>query len=270
MLRRTIAGALASAAMISFFACGGPSERHCAAESAWDGSCQLKGVTKLREAELPVPHAVYEALYEPQPNPSNPNYTPPAIRKELHVLGNQELELEAYLKQNEKVPCHMAAPAPGDCTPGQLALELPPFAPTGAQAANEVHGCAQIEHQATQDKLPELSKNAASMPEVFLFAESSARASDDAVRLANAVAARMTGSPGIECVAIVGQISPGEAPGLAADRARTVRQLLEAGGVAPGRLTTITITENVYGTGTGGPATDPNKRRVTLRILLQR
>ena len=58
----------------------------------------------------------------------------------------------------------------------RLAVKRRRFQPTGAQAASEVRGCAQIEHQATQGKLPELSKNAATMPEVFLFAESSAEA----------------------------------------------------------------------------------------------
>ena len=88
--------------------------------------------------------------------------------------------------------------------------------------------------------------------------------------MASAVAGRMSSTPGIECVAIVGQISPGEQPALAAERARTVRQLLETGGVAGSRLTTVIITEAVFGTGTGGPVVDPQKRRVTLRILLKR
>jgi outer membrane protein OmpA-like peptidoglycan-associated protein len=250
------------------FACGGPSERHCAAEAPWSGTCTLKSVLKIRQVEFPTPHGIYEVIYEPQANPSNPNFTPPALREEIKVLSSQELELDAYFKQNQSASCQMSAPQQGSCQPGKVSINLPPFQPTGATPAQEVHGCAQLESQATQDKLPELSKKAQQMPEVIQFGEASSEASPEATQAVNAVAQRMKASPGIECVAIVGQISPGESISVANDRARTVRQLLIQGGVDPGRLTTIPVTEALYGGGTEAPPKDPTKRRVTLRILL--
>ncbi len=250
-------------------ACGGPSEVHCAAESAWSGTCTLKSLTKLREVEFPVPHAVYEALYEPQQNPSSPGFTPPAVRQELKVMSSQELELQAYLDKNKTVECHMQAPPPGACQPGPVQLALPAFEPTGATPASQVKGCAQIESQATQDRVAQLSQNTTPIPEVFSFDESSAELGPASQQSAAAVAARLGQSPGIECVAIVGQISPGEAPALANDRARAVKKILEAAGVDPSRLMTITVTQQVYGTGTAGPVADPTKRRATLKVILQ-
>jgi outer membrane protein OmpA-like peptidoglycan-associated protein len=227
-------------------------------------------VLKVRQVEFPTPHGIYEVVYEPQASPSSPNFTPPALRDEIRVLSSQELELDGYFKQNQTATCQMAAPAPGSCQPGKMAINLPPFQPTGATPAQEIHGCAQIESQATQDKLPELSKNATQMPEVILFAEASAQASPEAVQAATAVAQRMKATPTIECVAVVGSTSPGEQPGVAQERAKAVRQLLLGNGVDGARLTTITVTEAVYGGGTEAPPPDPKKRRVILRILLQK
>lgn len=268
-LGRWALGALPGALLVSsFFACGGPSERRCAAEAPWSGTCTLKSALKIRQVEFPTPHGVYEVVYEPQANPSNPTFTPPALREEIRVLSSQELELDAYFKQNQSASCQMAAPPPGSCQPGKMSINLPPFQPTGAAPAQEIRGCAQIESQATQDKLPELSKKAAQMPEVILFAEASAQASPEATGALQAIAQRMKATPGIECVAIVGQVSPGESPGLANQRANTARQLLIQNGVDPSRLTNIAVTEAVYGGGTEAPPKDPAKRRVTLRILL--
>ena len=262
-------GAAGVAMVVGLGACGGPSERHCAAESDWSGSCTLKSVKKLREVEFPVPIVVVEALYEPQQSASSPNFTPPAIRQEFKVMSAQEPELEAYLDQNRSVQCHMQAPPQGACQPGPVLLALPAFQPTGAVPGSEVKGCAQIEHQATQDRVAQLSQNTTVIPEVFSFDESSSEATPASQQAATAVAARLTQSRGIECIAIVGQISPGEAPALANERARAVKKLLEAAGVDPTRLMTITVTEQVYGTGSSGPVADPTKRRATLRVILQ-
>ncbi|MBK7582708.1 MAG: hypothetical protein IPI67_21240 [Myxococcales bacterium] len=263
----TLPGALLLA---SFFACGGPSERHCAAEAPWSGTCNLKSVTKIREVEFPAPHGIYEVIYEPQSNPSNTTFTPPILREEIRVMSSQEVELDGFFAQHQTATCQMAAPPPGVCEPGKLSINLPPFQPTGATPAQQVHGCAQIESQATQDKLPELSKNAAQMPEEILFSEASAVATPEATAQVTAAAARIKANPGIECVAIVGQISPGEQPAVAMERARTVRQLLLQNGVEATRLTTLTLTAAVYGGGSEAPPPDPKKRRTTLRILLQR
>jgi len=270
-LGRILLGALPGALLVSsFFACGGPSERHCAAEAPWSGTCHLKSVLKVRQIEFPTPHGVYEVIYEPEANPASPNYTPPALREEIKVISSQELELEAYFQKNQRAPCRMAAPAPGSCEPGKMAIDLPTFQATGATPANEIRGCAQIESQATQDQLPALSKNATQMPEVVSFADRSAEASAEANQVLGQVAQKLKATPGIECVAIVGQVSPGEPANVANDRARTVRDALIRAGVEPARLTTITVTEAVFGGGTEAPPPDPTKRRVTLRVLLQR
>lgn len=270
-LARWAFGALPAALVVSsFFACGGPSERHCAAEAPWSGTCTFKSLHKIREVEFPAPHGVFEVVYEPQPNPASPNFTPPALREEIKVMSAHELELDAYFQRNQSAACQMAAPPPGSCQPGRMSINLPPFQPTGAAPAQEIRGCAQLESQATQDKLPELTKKAAQMPEVVMFAQASAEASPEATQVAAAIAQRMKATPGIECVAIVGQVSPGEHPAVANERAKTVRQLLLQNGVDAARLTTIAVTEAVYGGGTEAPPPDPQKRRVTLRILLAR
>lgn len=251
-------------------ACGGPSESRCAAESEWNGNCTLKSVTKLREAEFPVPHVVMEAVFEPQQNPSSPNFTPPAIRQEFKVMANQEQELRGWLEKNSASQCQMAAPPPGSCQPGPTRVALPEFRATGATAAGEIHGCAKIESSATQDQLPSLQQAAAAMPDVFAFAESSAEATPDVAKAAGSAARRIAEDPGIECVAVVGQVSPGEPPGLAAERARKVRELLVGAGVDGARLTTISVAQAVFGSGTAAPPPDPNKRRVTLKVLLRK
>jgi outer membrane protein OmpA-like peptidoglycan-associated protein len=230
----------------------------------------LKSVVKIRHVEFPAPHGVFEIVYEPQPNPSSPSFTPPSLREEIKVLSSQELELDAYFKANQSASCQMAAPAPGSCQPGRVSINLPPFQPTGATPAQEIHGCAQLESQATQDKLPELSKKAAQLPEVLSFAQASAEASPEATQAAVAVANRMKATPGIECVAIVGQVSPGEHPSVANERTKTARQLLLQNGVDASRLLVIPVTEAVYGGGTEAPPPDPAKRRVTFRILLSK
>ena len=262
--------AIATAAVASIAACGGPSERHCAAESAWSGTCALKGIAKLREAEFPVPHAVLELVYQPESNASSPTFTPPAVREEVKILAAQELELRAHVEQHSRVQCQMAAPAPGSCQPGRMSLAIPPFNPTGATAAAEVPGCAQSESQATQDQLPAMTAGATPITEVFSFGESSAELTPDAAQAANQVAQRLVENPGIECVAVIGQVSPGEQASLAAERARKVRELLMSAGVQGARLTVISVTQQVFGAGSEAPPPDPSKRRAILRVLLQR
>lgn len=267
---KRVAG-IATLAVAWIAACGGPSERHCAAESAWSGSCALKGITKLREAEFPVPHVVLELVYQPEENASSPGFTPPAVREEVKILAAQELELRTHVEQKAaRVQCQMAAPAPGSCQPGPVSLAIPPFTPTGATAANEVKGCAQIESQATQDQLPAMTAGATPITEVFSFGESSAELGAESAQAANRVAQRLVETPSIECVAVVGLVSPGEPPGLAAERARKVRELLMTAGVEGARLTIISVTQQVYGAGSEAPPPDPAKRRAVLRVLLQR
>lgn len=266
MLAPLLLGSLAT----GHAACGGPSERHCAAEAPWDGNCVLKSIVKLREAEFPVPHVVLEVVYEPQQSSSSPSFTPPAVREEVKILASQEAELRAHFEANAMAQCHMAAPAPGSCQPGRMSVNVPAFQATGATPAQAIAGCAQIESQATQDQLPALTQGKTQIPDVFAFAESSAELTPEAVQAAARIAQKLRDTPRIECVAVVGQVSPGESPALAQERARKVRDLLLTGGVEAARLTTIAITQQVYGAGTTAPPPDPEKRRATLRVLLER
>ncbi len=208
-------------------ACGGPSERHCGGESGWSGTCTLKSVTKLREVEMPVPHAVIQAIYEPQSSPQSANYTPPSVPKEFQVYANQEDELRTWLEANQNVSCQMTAPPPGSCTPGEMAVNLPPFTPTGQTAASEVHGCAQIESSSTQDQLPSMTQNAEQLPQVFLFEQSSSEPTGEIIQAVDEVGKKLAADTNIECVAVVGQISPNEQPQVADQRARTIRGLLQ-------------------------------------------
>jgi hypothetical protein len=132
-----------------------------------------------------------------------------------------------------------------------------------------VKGCAKIESSSTQDQLPALTEKAEQMPQVFLFGPSSSEADGEALKLVDEAGKRLVADQSIECVAVVGQISPDEQPQVADERARTIRGLLQGAGVDTSRMTTITINQALFGPGTAKTA-QPEKRRVTLRILLKK
>jgi outer membrane protein OmpA-like peptidoglycan-associated protein len=83
------------------------------------------------------------------------------------------------------------------------------------------------------------------------------------------VAKRLAADPSVECVGLVGQITNGEPPALAEQRARAVRGLLVSLGVDKSRLTTIAVTESVYGAAAKPQAAEANNRRVSLSVLLK-
>ena len=68
----------------------------------------------------------------------------------------------------------------------------------------------------------------------------------------------------------MGQIASGESPGLAEQRAKNVRDLLGAHGVALTRLLTIGATAKVFGQGSRPAEPDPADRRVSFSVLLER
>jgi outer membrane protein OmpA-like peptidoglycan-associated protein len=102
-----------------------------------------------------------------------------------------------------------------------------------------------------------------------VFAVGSSALSPDATSTANAVAKRMASEPSLECLGVVGQISPGESPSLAEARARAVKQLLISLGVEAKRLQTIAATASVFGPGSKAQAEEPDSRRVSLSVLLK-
>ena len=134
--------------------------------------------------------------------------------------------------------------------------------------APRVSGCAAIDAASEQDRLAKRAEVEV-ISERFAFAEGSSALSPDATKAANAVAERMASEPSLECLGVVGQISPGESPSLAEARARAVKQLLIALGVEAKRLQTIAATANVFGPGAKAQAEEPESRRVSLSVLLK-
>lgn len=269
-MKRGLAALIVAA---GFVACGpSASQRSCAPEQ-WQGTCRLTAVTKVQEKEFPVPHVVIEAVYTPQENPQYRSYTPPEVREYFKVLANQEAAVRDHVQRNAAVQCHLKPPPPGECLPGTVAMALPPFDATAATAQTDVApkpaGCAQIESQATQDQMGKVGASATQIPEEIQFERGSAEVPANAAELANQLAQRIRGNPRLECIAVVGQVAPGESQGLADQRARAIKNLLLENGVDPARLVIITANIPVFGAGSAPPPDDPEKRRVRLRVLLE-
>ncbi|MEZ4226159.1 MAG: hypothetical protein R3B13_34755 [Polyangiaceae bacterium] len=268
--RSVVATALVAAvSSVGVVSCGGPSKVTCASER-WEGMCQLKSVTKIRESEFPAPNVILEVMFAPIPNAQYPNFTPPELREEIQVMAAQEPAAREHLERNSPTQCHMRPPPAGQCVPGTLAVNLPPFTPPQAATATGPTGCAQIENQATQDRVRQDLGGSETLAEVILFTEGSAGIEEGANAQVQALAGRLSSAPDVECVAVVGQITPGEPHALAFQRAQAVKNALVARGIDGSRMMTIAVTENVFGTGTGERVVDPNARRVSLRIVLRK
>lgn len=249
----------------------GPAKTPCAPE-VWEGECQLTSVTKVEDAEFPIPHVVMEAVYQPLANPRYPGYTPGALAERTMAKAQYELPLYDYLEGHPRVACRTAAPADGACVAPKLALSLPPFdaeAATRASPAPAITGCAQIEATSTQDKLQGDRQTQTIVPQRIAFSENSAELPPDADALTGEVKQLLEAKPGIECLGIVGQIASGETPGLAEQRAKAVRDLLGAHGVSLTRLLTIGANAKVFGNGSRPAEADPADRRVSFSVLLE-
>ena len=251
-------------------ACAGSAPKTCPSE-AWTGQCKLHVLTKVEERELPMPYVVYEAIYAPQANAEEPQFTPSELRMRFGTRAVHELALVDHLKQQPLVACH-AAVAPVTCVPGDLTADVVPFdsehAPPPAVAS--IVGCAAIDAASEQERLARTRIESAPISERFTFPEGSAALSPDATNSARDVAKHMTEDPGLECLGLVGQTTPGEPVALAEARARAVKQLLISLGVDSRRLLTIAANARVASSGTQAqPAIDPESRRVSLRVMLQ-
>jgi outer membrane protein OmpA-like peptidoglycan-associated protein len=182
-----------------------------------------------------------------------------------------EFALLDHLKQQGLVSCHASA-APVSCLPGELSADVRPFdVEQAAPAAGpSIVGCAAIDAPSEQDRLARTRSEAGAFNERFTFGEGSSALSPDATDTARDVSQRMAKDPGLECLGLVGQTTPGEPISLAEARARAVKQLLISLGVDSRRLQTIAANASVSGAGSkAAPAIDPESRRVSLRILLQ-
>jgi outer membrane protein OmpA-like peptidoglycan-associated protein len=244
----------------------------CAPE-AWEGECQLASITKVEDAEFPIPHVVLEAVYRPLENPRYPSFTPGALAERTMVKSQHELALHDYLEAHPRVACRAESPINQQCVAPKVALSLAPFDPAAAAnttAAPPVTGCAQIEATSSQDKLQGGQQTQTFVNQRINFAENSAELPPDADALTGEVAKLLTEKPNIECLGIVGQIASGETPALAEQRAKAVRDLLGAHGVALSRLLTIGATAKVFGNGSRPAEADPADRKVGFSVLLER
>lgn len=246
--------------------------RKCPPE-VWQGECQLASITKVEDKEFPIPHVVMEAVYRPQPNPNYPEYTPGALAQRTLVKSELELPLYDYLEAHPRVACSTQAPPNGACVAPPVTIALAPFdaeAAANNTAAPPITGCAQIESSSAQDRVRQGQQAMTQVTLRLAFAESSAELPPDADAVTAQVAKLLTEKPAIECLGIVGQIAQGESPALAEQRAKAVRDLLGAHGVALARLLTIGATAKVFGTGSRPGEGDPADRRVSFSVLLER
>lgn len=263
---------LSTACVIGLIGCanGGDAASRCAPRS-WEGECELVSVTKVEDREFPIPYVVMEAIYRPIADPNHPAVTPGAMAIRSDARGEFELPLYDYLEAHPRVACRTDPPQNGACGSGKIAVSLPPFDPAAvrANAPPPVTGCAQIEATSAQDKLQGAQKTQTFVSQRIAFAENSSQLPPDADALAGDVAQLLRDKPSIECLGIVGQIASGEAPGLAEQRAKAVRDLLGAHGVSLGRLLTIGATAKVFGNGSRPAEPDPADRRVGFSVLLE-
>jgi hypothetical protein len=258
---------------VGFAACGGPPKTECGAK-AWAGRCKLDRVVTVREVALPIPHVVLEAWYTPEANPDTPYLTPPAIMVEFATRSRFEANLREHLDKFPTVSCSVAAPPPGECTQGESKVDVPPFEPPKESYGFEEKssaGCAQIEDATARDQLPEIGRDSGSVfQDYFYFEPGSSELSTEALTLAGQDAEGLKQDATLECVAVVGQVAPGEAPTLAGERARAVEQALVDQGVDRKRLMAITATVSVYGDDTEKQLEARKLRRVMLRTILRR
>lgn len=251
-------------------ACAGDARKPCPSET-WAGQCKLHDLTKVEERELPMPYVVYEAIYTPQASAEYPQFTPSDLRMRFGTPALHELALVDHLKQQPLVACHAAA-APVTCLPGEVTADVVPFDAEHAPppAGPSIVGCAAIDAASEQERLARTRSESAPISERFTFGEGSAALSPDATNTARDVAKRMAEDPGLECLGLVGQTTPGERLSLAEARARAVKQLLISLGVDSRRLLTIAANASVASSGAKEkPAIDPESRRVSLRVMLQ-
>ena len=251
--------------------CANGQAARCAPER-WEGECQLTSVTKVEDAEFPIPHVVFESVYQPVANDRYPGFTPGAIAERRLVKAEHELPLYDYIEAHPRVACRTEAPENAACVSPKVVIALAPFDPEAAArtaAAPPITGCAQIEATSTQDKLRGEKLTQTFVTQRIRFAENSAELPPDADALTGEVAKLLAEKPAVECLGVIGQVASGEPPALAEQRAKAVRDLLGAHGVALGRLLTIGVTAKVFGTGARPEEADPADRRVAFSVLLE-
>ena len=225
----------------------------------------------MREVELPVPHAVYVAIYTPIQNPQSPNYTPPAVRLEVSAVSKHDQALHQHMERYRQIPCQQSIKE--GCAYNPVVASLPEFDPAHyAQAQTQPTGpvgCAKIETQGLAPN-PEIGKDATqTLPERFLFASNASEPDSSMIALAQSVAQRLNADRSIECVGVVGQSAAGESPGLGELRAQAIKRLLQQQGVAAERMMTISASTPLYGPGNERQPAKPEDQRVSITVILR-
>jgi outer membrane protein OmpA-like peptidoglycan-associated protein len=240
--------------------------------AGWSGSCTLKSLNKTRQVEFPQPHGVFEAIYTAVQDPNTPSNAPPDTKEEFKILSKHELEWQDHMMKNGTVGCRVEQSGDGSCTNVKVALALPPFMPSGTgdvAAAPERKGCAKLESSDSSGAAPPTPAQPSDFqPNEFLFEQNVADVNQALIQQVNAAASYLKANPAVECIGVVGQITYGESPALANQRAVTIKNLLLGAGIEEGRLTTFTATVRVYGSGGSIPEADPKERKVALRVML--
>ena len=263
---------LAASVAVGFSGCAGANQGAMRCPYAnWSGSCTLKALNKTREVEFPQPHVVFEAVYAPVPDPNGGGNVPPDTREQFKVLANNELEFRDFIMKNGTVGCGVQQAGDGTCTDVKVALAIPPFVPTGtdmgAPVAQKI-GCAKLESNSSDPPPPTTAQPTQLQPNEFFFEQNLSDVNQQLIEQVNTAAKVLRDNPGIECLGVVGQVTSGESPSLAGQRAVTIKNLLVGAGVEEARLTTFTATVRLYGTGVGMAEGDPKERKVNLRVML--
>ncbi|MEB2313643.1 MAG: hypothetical protein OZ921_14340 [Sorangiineae bacterium] len=264
---------LGAAGLLASASCGAP-QQGCAVET-WSGACVLGSVSTIRVTErFPLTLVTLEAIWSPQPNPANPQFTPPELRQELRVIGTQELALRQHLAAHSPAQCRLVAPPAGVCEPSKLVVALPEFTPppeSPAPAAAESAGCAELMSPgragAVSRPIQPSTLGASAFQETFLFDEGASAPSASVVAELQAAARLIAAHPELVCVSITGHISRGEPIPLADARARAARDVMVAAGVPAARLMAFGAGIPIYGAGAEAPPPDPQDRRVGLSVL---
>jgi outer membrane protein OmpA-like peptidoglycan-associated protein len=273
---RATAGALLLAAgvAIGFAGCAGANQGAMRCPYAgWSGSCTLKALNKTREVEFPQPHSVFEAIYTPVQDPNGGGNAPPDVREDFKVLARNEIEFRDFMLKNGTVPCAVQQTGDATCNDVKVAVNVPPFVPTGAGDGTQVAqktGCAKLESNSSDPPPASSAQPAQLQPNEFFFEQNLSDVNQQLIEQVNTAAAVLKQNPGIECIGVVGQVTSGESPSLAGQRAVTIKTLLVGAGVEEARLTTFTATVRLYGTGVGLAEPDPKERKVALRAMLMK
>jgi outer membrane protein OmpA-like peptidoglycan-associated protein len=266
-------GALLFAA-VGFAGCAGANQGAARCPYAgWSGSCTLHALNKTREVEFPQPHSVFEAIYRPVQDSSGGGNVPPDVREEFKVLAKNETEFRDFLLKNGTVGCAVQQSGDATCTDVKVAVAVPPFMPTGVGDGTPVAektGCAKLESNSSDPPPPTSAQPTQLQPNEFFFEQNLSDVNQQLIEQVNTAARVLRENPGIECLGVVGQVTSGESPSLAGQRAVTIKNLLVGAGIAESRLTTFTATVRLYGTGVGMAEPDPKERKVALRAMLMK